>query len=579
MYGKNFIIFDQLLDDIGKYNHLLPTKVQSAYIPLQDEDKSLIAVDIITEKGSIIERPTFLRLGYRWNEKEDHKKWNPLIREGFNVVKVDVRGAGASTGTREVPWSENELMDIDAIVEWIINQPWSDGHIITFGSDYSATTSELSARGKNPALKAHVCHGNEYNLYSDIIFPGGIFHKSYVKSWSGRNTLVEKSKIQSVNDPLYNPVISEIKHQHEQNVDVWDLFSNIEYVNDNLDAKNKIPLSTINLSTYSDEISRNKAPKFNIGSWFDTKSANAIIHRFLNYSNPFIGVIGPWDHALKHVYTLTKPRSPSFPTQLVSLLEYIRFAKKALSNPTSIPKKLYYYTVGEEKWKVTETWPLPTQKINTLYLHAKNKLSFEPPIKGEKSIYHVNTRTTSGTSNRWTTPFGTGVNYSNRAKQDRRCLIFTSPPISDSIEITGHPLVTLQLSSSHEDGALFTYLEAIYKRKVYYLTEGQLRLIYRKDSARKPYSSPTIFREFTKSNAELLKPNIVYDFQIPLEPLSVRLPENCRLRLSISGTDVDNFKSYPEMTKPYPEWTIYHNSEFISAIKLPIILNKEESEN
>ena len=121
LYGKNFIIFDRLLDDIGKYNHSLPVKIQSAYIPLQDEEQSLIAVDIMTERGSIIERPTFLRLGHRWDVKEDQKKWNPLIREGFNIVKADMRGCGASTGYREFPWTEKDLDDINGIVEWIIH--------------------------------------------------------------------------------------------------------------------------------------------------------------------------------------------------------------------------------------------------------------------------------------------------------------------------------------------------------------------------------------------------------------------------------------------------------------------------
>jgi len=569
LYGKDFLIFDRLLDDIGKYHHILPYKVQSAYIPMQDD--TLIAVDIITEKGSIVERPTFLQLGHRWHEKDYIKQLNPLVQEGYNIAIVDVRGTGASAGIRSLLWPRTELEDLNGIIQWITQQPWSDGKIITYGSDYAATTSEFSALINNEAIKANILFGGAYDLYSEAIFPGGIFLERAVEAWSSKNRDYELQKIKIVQDPLYHLGISDIKHQHQSNTNIYDSFFSIQFSDEKINSESNVDISSISVSHYSDEICRNRSPMFSVGSWYNGKTASSVINRFLNYSKSFIGIIGPWDNYLRQVKN-SKSQSHSLPYKQLLLLEYVRFAKKSITDPTSIPRLLYYYTLGEGKWKVTETWPLPTQQMMTLYFNHKHMLTIDPPeLKGLKSEYRVDFKSTTGANSRWHTPFDNPVNYSNRGKQDKKCIVFTTPTFKDSFEITGHPHVIIQLSSMHEDGTIFVYLELINKRKVYYLTEGQLRLIHWKSTNKHSYKTPTIYRSFTKSESELLKPNLIYDIRIPLEPISVKIPENSKIRIAIAGADSNNFKIYTEATKPHPIWNIYHNSEFPSIIQLPVI--------
>ena len=74
------------------------------------------------------------------------------------------------------------------------------------------------------------------------------------------------------------------------------------------------------------------------------------------------------------------------------------------------------------------------------------------------------------------------------------------------------------------------------------------------------------------------RPNLIYDIRIPLEPISVRLPENSKIRVAIGGADAGNFRNYPDVTKPHPLWTIYHNSEYKSSIQLPIIKALKDKE-
>jgi hypothetical protein len=63
------------------------------------------------------------------------------------------------------------------------------------------------------------------------------------------------------------------------------------------------------------------------------------------------------------------------------------------------------------------------------------------------------------------------------------------------VEITGHPVVTLYVTSTAKDGAFYVYLEDVDENgKVTYVTEGQLRPLHRKVSNEIPiqFLVPTI---------------------------------------------------------------------------------------
>ena len=129
-------------------------------------------------------------------------------------------------------------------------------------------------------------------------------------------------------------------------------------------------------------------------------------------------------------------------------------------------KVLFYFTMGEEKWKTTTTWPPAGSTTQRWYLAQNGALSTAPPaVESGVDTYTVDFQATTGTSNRWHTPDGvTPVVYKDRAKLDRRLLTYTSPPLRQDTEITGHPIVTLWVASSATDGAFYVYLEDVDER-------------------------------------------------------------------------------------------------------------------
>ena len=69
---------------------------------------------------------------------------------GYAVVVVDVRGTGASFGTRDCFRSPKERDDFHEIADWIVAQPWSDGVIGSTGISYLGAASCSSPR---PAIR------------------------------------------------------------------------------------------------------------------------------------------------------------------------------------------------------------------------------------------------------------------------------------------------------------------------------------------------------------------------------------------------------------------------------------------
>ena len=160
--------------------------------------------------------------------------------------------------------------------------------------------------------------------------------------------------------------------------------------------------------------------------------------------------------------------------------------------------------------------------------------------------------------------------YPDRAEEDARLLTYTSAPLEADVRITGTPVVSLHLASTHADGALHVYLEDVAPDgQVTYLTEGILRLIHGvSDDTDLPYEHPGPPRSFRRADAEPLTPGEVVRIEMPLYATSVRLEAGHRLRIAIAGHDASTFASYPENGDPV--LTVVHSPASPSFLELPV---------
>ena len=583
---------------------------KSQYILMKDDVK--IAADILLPIGLKHEMrlPSLLYQTRYWRALEPKKILSKLMKHaedqggavlkflvshGYAIVMVDARGSGASYGNRISELAMAELHDSKDIIEWIIHQPWSNGKIATFGNSYAGSTSELSVISQHPALKVISPRANEWDVYTDILCPGGIPNYKFIQKWAENNHLGDSNDtsrfgimgklihgVLPVSNDSDRTQLKEAVKQHEQNADLLHFYDDYTFKDDPFNALGEAITQSSPFS-YQHLFKKTQLPIQSWGSWMDACTADVVIRRFLSVDSIHQGIIGSWSHSgrtngdpldgLK--FNKKSPsKALSYPQQM---MEWIRafdyYTKDMKTNGWQEEQRLQYITMGENCWKSTTSWPPSGTKINRFYLAENKHLSTKNSSQDvSDDHYRVDFSATTGTNSRWQTQMGNPVFYPDRRKQDKKLLTYTSDPLEESLELTGYPLIHLLLSTDHTDGAVFVYLELVSPDdSVIYLTEGQLRFIHRKISPTNeaPYTMPYPYHSFLRKDSMDVIPGESMEIIFHLQPISIRIPQHYRLRVAIAGHDEDNFSRNPQ--KGNPTMTISRGGDISSFIELPII--------
>lgn len=574
-------------------------KVSSEYLETRDGIK--LAADIHLPKGLKPDEkvPCILIQTRYWRATKFRKLFNRFLNSGgardhlyaftsfgFALVAVDVRGTGASFGSRIAPWSIEEVKDSNDIINWITTQSWSNGCVFPFGNSYSGTTAELSAISNNPAIKGIIAMHNEIDPYVDITFPGGILNEWFIKGWGQHVARLDRNKrkgimwllmksVKPVDGKDGEELLKKAIKEHSTNISIAELPETI-ICRDDLWGNTGITVDNFSVFSYKDEISKSKIPIYYWGSWMDAKTSKVVIESFLSFDNPIIGVIGPWTHGSKwkaNPYLLSKEEAePNYQLQFQAWACFFNECVK--ENPPS-DKVIFYYTMGQKKWKRTTIWPPKGFEMNRWFFNKNFILS--PKIPQEEvgeDRYNIDFTAKTGNHTRWHTQRGgPPVIYEDRAEEDKKLLTYTSKALTKDIEITGNPIITLYLISSHKDGAIYTYLEEIDEEGVIHLlTEGQIRLIHRKLSKETPpYAMLMPYHSYKKKDMEPIEPGEITKVSFGLIPTSILIRKGRRLRVSIAGVDSSLFTRIPKIGDP--SIIVKRNAENASYIDLPIIKN------
>jgi putative CocE/NonD family hydrolase len=578
----------------------------SQYLTMRDGTQ--IAVDLYfpTDKQGHTRLPTMIHqtrywraLAYRWpmsmikdSSTRGHigKFAKGFLANGYAWVDVDVRGSGASFGTRPYSHSPEEIQDGAEVVEWIIHQPWSNGNVGSIGISYGGASAELILANQHPALKAAAPLYSGFDLYPEIAFPGGIQLTWFTKTWSYINHQLDanhlpfvgwwsKMLVQGVAPvdrdkdlTLLQAAIQE--HQHN-----WDPHQEGLGITFRDDPPPSIPARNIDaLSPFSHatQIKKSGAAIYSYSGWFDGGWQHAAIRRHITIDNPGNKlIIGPWDHGGRRNIS---PYSigPSAFDHIGELLKFFDWHLKGKDTGITKEPPIHYFTMGEEQWKGSHVWP-PPANMELWYFGAERQLLTNPPARTQASdTYRVDGTAGTGKQSRWNTLVGIPLEapYSDRVEQDQRLLTYTSPALDNDMEVTGHPLVTLHMESTSSNETVFVYLEDVDQAgHVHYVTEGMLHLLHRKLSQHdRPYTDVIPYRTYHRADSLPLLPGEVAVVIVDLLPTSYQFKKGHHIRVAIAGRDQDHFAS-PLKQNPHPSntLTIHRTPTKTSHIQLPIV--------
>jgi len=562
----------------------------SQYLTMRDGIK--LAIDIIRPaiEGKVHEEPLpviWQHTRYRRAVVVDGKVRNlgdsslnqPLLKHGYIMASADVRGSGASYGSWNGIFTKEETQDAYEINEWLASQPWCDGNVGMLGGSYLGITQLMAASTKPPHLKALFPIVALYDMYY-VARPNGVFFDDFLRTWS---ELTRQLDTEIVAAPVIGDedetMLKAAIEEHKQSRPLIEIFSPLKYRDSKDDVTESYPYQEWGPAGFTDEINESGIPMYLWCGWFDSFTRDGF-QMYRNFTAPKRITMGAWSHS---------PRDPEiakeeFGLVAVESLRWFDYWLKGIDNGIMNEDPIFYHVMRglkDNTWQTAKEWPITEAVPAKYYFHEgptgsvgsvnDGVLSTEKPTNSSgKDEYTVDYTTTTGTATRMDNAVGGEFNYPDMTTNDEKGLTYTTTPLKEDVEITGHPVAHLWISSTAADGDFFVYLEEVDTEGVsHYVTEGAMRASHRAlheppyDNLGNPYH-----RSY-EVDVMGLTPGEPVELAFDLHPTSNIFNTGHRIRITITCADKDNALT-PELSPP-PTITLVRNREQASHVVLPVV--------
>jgi len=562
----------------------------SQYLTMRDGVK--IAMDVIrpTKNGAVAEVPLPViwthnryRRAFIHNEKlisgGDSPLMQPLLKRGYVIADADVRGSGASFGSWQGLWTREETQDAYEITEWLAVQPWCDGNVGMVGGSYLGITQLMAASTKPPHLKAIFPVVALFDMYA-VSYPGGVFFDDLVRTWSELTKVLDTQAVAApIDEDKDQALLNAAIEQHKQSRPLIDIFLPLKYRDSVDEATGTKPFYEWHPAAYFKEINESGVPIYLWCGWFDSFTRDGFF-MYRNFKNPRKIVMGAWSHSPKDPDIIKDEFGPA----IVEEIRWFDYWLKGIDNGIMDEPPIRYHVMKAHKdneWRTAEQWPPPEAKPIKYYflegpsgsVNSTNDgvLSITSPSdKAGKDDYQVDYSTTSGKTTRWDNAVGGGFKYYDRTANDEKGLTYTTSLLTEDLEITGHPVAHLWVSSTATDGNFFAYLEEVDAEGIsHYVTEGAIKASHR--ALHEPYYDKMglPFHRSHEGDVVMLTPGKPVELVFDLQPTSNVFNAGNFMRVTIVCADKDN--ALTEELFPAPIITLYRNSKRSSYISLPVV--------
>ena len=514
-----------------------------------------------------------------YGRKDEAAMAYELATHGYVVVLQDTRGRYDSEG--EFYPFRDEANDGFDTIEWAAQQAGVNGKAGMFGGSYVGATQLLSAMARPPHLVAIFPYvtGSEY--YEGWTYQSGVLMQWFTSSWSSilatdtvrrraSETLRPKDWIWML--PIENyPIVQLLSAdtpapyfrdwlKHNRDDSYWQQWRVSDHYGD-------LNVRGLHAAGWHDIFLKGSIKNY---TGLHNQNTSAAIRNGQRL------VIGPWAHA---------PTSPEgkigdvvFGKSAVldlafTAIKWFDYTLKGIQNEYASGPPIRLFIMGDNVWRDENEFPLARTKYTNYYLHATQAngqqsdgtLDVTPgqTERPDEFVYDPNKpvptiggRMCCGT---WL-PAGPFDQRPNESRAD--VLIYSTPPLTKDLEVTGFVSVELYAATSAADTDFTALLADVdptgYSR---FLTDGIVRARYR------------------NSKVEAITPGTVYKYKIDLWATGNVFKKGHRVRLYISSSNFPRFSrnlnggateeiaSQPVVARQ----TIYHDDQNRSALILPVV--------
>lgn len=375
-----------------------------------------------------------------WTAPRDSERHPWYAQHGYASVRVDIRGTGSSDGFFDDEYSEQELLDGEAVIAWLAEQPWSTGAVGMFGISWGGFNAlQLAARAP-AALKAIVTVCSTDDRYdNDVHYVGGAVLGIDMAAWGAtmfafnsrppRPEVVGAGWIDRWRERLEaNRPMTPVWLAHQERDDYWRHGSAAE------------------------DYDGIRAAVLAVGGWADPYR-DAVLRLVDHVSAPVKGIVGPWSHQY--------PDRGLAPGPSIGFLqETLRWwdrwllgvdtgveddpALRAWINEGEAPAP--YYAGRRGRWIGAEAWPSAATHERVLPLAALRSGDLGPVVV--RSPQHT------GVDAGRFFPFGNATDLpTDQRAEDGRSVTFDLP-VGKAFDLLGNVLVRLSVTSDQPRATL-----------------------------------------------------------------------------------------------------------------------------
>jgi putative CocE/NonD family hydrolase len=565
-------------------------------IPMKMRDGVVLRADIFRPDDNERHPAVLIRTPYNKTISRDTDFLNLIdaVSAGYVVVTQDTRGRFASEG--EWRFSERSVVEgpdgFDS-VEWVAVQPWCGGNVGMTGVSYNGVLCWLAAIENPPHLKAIApCmtmgilpRDHQGNLSTTLMLHLWISQSASMAldiltrlENQGKDVSMERALL---NEALLNPErvynylpLKQAPHfRYEAISNMWN--SRLER------AKN--PHTGEQAENLHSKV---KVPCFQVGGWYDIY-AWGIFDTFIGMKNKGATrlakdgqhlIVGPWVH---------NNRLPSVAGDInfgmlagaagANISDWqISFFDKYLKGIDASLPAIRYFVMGKNIWQSAETWPLPRVDWKRFFIHSKGhantsggdgELNNEKPGNEEPdSFIYEPANPVPSLGGKFVPLCGLtgGCRDESHSEKRRDVLCYSSPELSENIEVTGPLDFHLFASTSaHDTDFVVKLTDVLREGPSFTVAEGITRARYRN----------SIFAP------EAVNPGEIIEFIINMANTSYIFKAGHRVRIDITSS---NFPGYDRNLNTgngigedaqgvLATQRVFHQSSWPSYIDLPVI--------
>lgn len=474
---------------------------------------------------------------------------------GFVAVGQDMRGTELSEG--EFTMWISDANDSRDLGDWIVQQEWSNGQIMTFGASADGIGSLQTIKSHPSWLKAQYIAWMSSEMYQTLL-PFGAYKQKTAEDWL-RGISMPNPDV--VNDNI------QIVHENEAHTDYWTQVevSDEQYLNVDF-------------------------PSAIWGGWYDLFQLGTL-QAFDGYnakSDPSVRftakiTMDPCGHCLEaqpfFLQNAFQGRTALVIAQIFEVYGIRPVSRSQVKNVT-------FYVMSSNDtaglnaggyWTSIEKFPTP--KMTDYFMVSDGSLTTKPSYSSEQTSYvydPANPVPTMGGNNLPDSIGGSipcGPLDQSEVDQRSDVLKFQTPALQagEELALTGSLLATLYVSSDAIDTDFTVKISDVYPTgEVRILQDNAVRMRWRYNTLEPVY----------------MKNGTVYPIELNLWNTSYVFGEGHALRVSVSSSNFPRFSVNPNngvllADETYPgvnviaSNTLYHSKKYPSKVTLPVITHKK----